>query len=65
MKTIDKRIVNKMQDNERKQYEGETLKHLPDCTEKYELVDIELLMSQIPLRSKREEIQEDIQENAE
>jgi hypothetical protein len=65
MKTIDKRIVNKMHDNERKQYEGDILKHLTDCTEKYELVDIKLLMSQIPFRNKREEIQEDIQENAE
>ena len=65
MKTIDKRIVNKMPDNKRKQYEGDMLKHLSDCTEKYERVDIELLMSQIPLRSKREKLKEDIQDNAE
>ncbi|MCK5009551.1 MAG: hypothetical protein KAS98_03640 [Deltaproteobacteria bacterium] len=65
MKIIDKRIVNQMQEDECKQYEEETLKHLPDCTEKYETVDIELLMSQIPLRSKREETEEETQENAE
>lgn len=55
MKIIDKRLANKMNEDEFKQYEEETLKHLPDCTEKYEVVDIELLMSQIPLRNKREE----------
>lgn len=55
MKIIDKRIANKMQENECKQYEEETLKHLPDCSEKYEVVDIKLLMSQIPLRNKRED----------
>jgi len=55
MKIIDKRIANKMNFDECKQYEEKTLKHLPDCAEKYEVVDIELLMSQIPLRNKREE----------
>jgi hypothetical protein len=55
MKIIDKRIANKMQEDECKQYEEETLKHLPDCAEKYEVVDIKLLMSQIPLRNKRED----------
>jgi len=65
MKTIDKRTVNKMQENERKQYEEEILKHLPDCTEKYELVDIKLLMSQIPFRSKRKVTEEETQEDAE
>ncbi len=65
MKIIDKRMANKMREDERKQYEEEILKHLPDCTEKYELVDIELLMSQIPLRSKREATQEKSQENDE
>ena len=65
MKIIDKRIVNQMREEEHKQYEEETLKHLPDCIEKYETVDIELLMSQIPLRSKREKTEEETQENAE
>jgi len=65
MKITDKRIVDKMQEDERKQYEEEILKHLPDCTEKYEPVDIKLLMSQIPLRSKREVTKEETQENAE
>lgn len=61
MKTIDKRIVHKMQEDKQKQYEDEILKHLPDCTEKYELVDIKLLMSQIPFRKKREATEEEIQ----
>ncbi len=65
MKMIDKRTVNKMQEDEHKQYEEEILKHLPDCTEKYELVDIKLLMSQIPLRSKRKVAEEETQEDAE
>ena len=65
MKVIDKRIANKMQGDERKKYEEEILKHLPDCTEKYEPVDIKLLMSQIPLRSKREKTEEETQENDE
>ena len=65
MKITDKRIVNQMQVDEHKQYEEETLKHLPDCAEKYEVVDIKLLMSQIPLRSKREKTEEETQENAE
>jgi len=65
MKITDKRIVNQMQVDEHKRYEEETLKHLPDCTEKYEIVDIELLMSQIPLRSKKGEPEEETQENAE
>jgi len=65
MKITDKRIVDKMQEDERKQYEEEILKHLPDCTEKYEHVDIKLLMSQIPLRRKREVTKEETQENAE
>ena len=63
MKITDKRIVDKMQEDERKQYEEEILKHLPDCTEKYEPVDIKLLMSQIPLRSKKEESQEEVEED--
>ena len=62
MELLDKRIVNRMQENERKQYIEETLKHLPDCSEKSEFVDIELLMSQIPLRSKKEEIQESVEQ---
>ena len=64
MKIIDKRILDKLPEDERKQHEEEILKHLPDCSEKYELVDIDLLMSQIPLRSKKEESQEDVEEDA-
>lgn len=57
MEIFDKRAVKQMQENERKRYEEETLKHLPDCGDKCEFIDIELLMSKIPLRSKNEESQ--------
>lgn len=63
MKIIDKRIVHKMQEDEHKQYKDEILKHLPDCSEKCELVDITVLMSQIPSRNQRETTEEEIQEN--
>ena len=61
MEIIDKRTVDKMQENERKRYEEEILKRLPDCSDKVEFVDIELLMSKIPLRSKKEEPQGNIE----
>ena len=51
MKILDKRIVNLMQKEEFKHYAEESLKNLPDCSDKCEYVDIELLMSQIPLRN--------------
>lgn len=65
MKTIDKRIVHQMQEDERSQYEGDILKHLPDCAEKYERVDIQLLLSQIPLRSKRKEAEDETDDHGE
>jgi len=58
MGIIDKRIVDKMQEDERKRYEEEILKHLPDCSGKGELLDTNLLMSKLPLRSKNEKPQE-------
>jgi len=64
MEIIDKRILDKLPEDERKQHEEGILKHLPDCSEKCELVDIDLLMAQIPLRSKKEESQEEVEEDA-
>ena len=58
MEIIDKRVVDKMQEDERRQYKEEILKHLPDCSGKGELLDTNLLMSKIPLRSKKEKPQE-------
>ena len=63
METFDRRIVDKMSENERKRYEEEIIKHLPDCSEKCELVDIELLMSQIPLKSNKAETEEEPHES--
>ncbi len=54
MKILDKRIVNLMQKEEFKHYAEESLKNLPDCSDKCEYVDIELLMAQIPSRNKKE-----------
>lgn len=61
MEILDKRAVDKMQEDERKRYEEETLKHLPDCSDKSEFIDTELLMSKIPLRSKNKEPQENVE----
>ena len=54
MDILDKRIINRMQEDEVQHYQEELLKQLPDLTEKYEQVDIALLLSQIPSREKRE-----------
>jgi len=54
MKMIDKRIAHLMQEEEFKHYAEESLKNLPDCSDKCEYVDMKLLMSQIPLRSKKD-----------
>jgi len=61
MEILDKRVVDQMQEDERKRYEEETLKHLSDCSDKSEFVDIELLLLKIPLRSKNEEPQGNIE----
>ena len=54
MDTHDKRIINRMQEDEVQQYQEELLKQLPDLSEKCEQVDIALLLSQIPSREKQE-----------
>ena len=54
MNILDKRIANLMQEEEFKHYAEESLKNLPDCSDKCEYVDIELSMSQIPSRNKKE-----------
>ena len=54
MNMIDKRIVNRMQENDSQHYQEELLKQLPDLSEKCEQVDVALLLSQIPSREKRE-----------
>ncbi len=54
MDILDKRIINRMQEEEVQHYQEELLKQLPDLSEKYEQVDIALLLSQIPSRGKQE-----------
>ncbi|KPJ59249.1 MAG: hypothetical protein AMJ42_02130 [Deltaproteobacteria bacterium DG_8] len=61
MEVLDKRAIDQMQEDERKRYEEEILKHLPDCSDKCEFVDSELLMSKIPLKSKDEEPQGNVE----
>jgi len=65
MKPLDKRIEHLMQEEELTQHYEASLKNLPDCGDKCEYVDIALLMSQIPLRSKKGNPKKEIQENAE
>ena len=72
MDTFDKRIINRMQEDEVQHYQEELLKQLPDLSEKCEQVDIALLLSQIPSREKQvalpdgeeESLQETSQEEA-
>ena len=54
MDILDKRIINRMQEDEVQHYQEELLKQLPDLSENCEQVDISLLLSQIPSREKRE-----------
>jgi len=61
MEMLDKRTLDKMPEDERKQYEKELLKHLPDCSDKCDLVDVEVLMTKISLRGKPEDPQENSQ----
>jgi hypothetical protein len=65
MEVIDKRIVNRMSFAERMQYEEEIYTQLPDCMDKCEHIDIELLMAQIPLRGRIEEVPPQVQEQGE
>ena len=64
MEVLDKRIVNRLQEDELIHYQEELLKHLPDCDEKAERVDCELLLSQIPSRNNPEALQEDAREDS-
>ncbi len=52
MKLIDRRTVDKMTKEERKQYEEVLLQHLPDSSGKCEHVDSKLYVSKILLRDK-------------
>jgi hypothetical protein len=65
MKIQDRRILDKLSEDERKQYEEEILTHLADCSEKREIVDVELIMSQIPLKGRKEKSQEEPQKSDE
>ena len=64
MEVLDKRIVNRLQEDELIHYQEELLKHLPDCDEKAERVDCELLLSQIPSRNNRTALPEDAREDS-
>lgn len=64
MEALDKRIVNRLQEDERIHYQEELLKYLPDCSEKAERVDCELLLSQIPSRNNPTALQEDVREES-
>lgn len=64
MEVLDKRIVNRLQEDELIHYQEELLKHLPDCSEKAERVDCELLLSQIPSRNNLAALQEEARENS-
>ena len=65
MKIKDKRILDRLSEDERKRYEEEILNHLPDCSEKREIVDIELIMSQLPLKGRKGKSQEESQKSDE
>ena len=64
MEVLDKRIVNRLQEDELIHYQEELLKHLPDCSEKSERVDCALLLSQIPSRNNPAALQEDAREDS-
>jgi hypothetical protein len=64
MEVLDKRTVNRLQEDELIHYQEELLKHLPDCSEKGERVDCELLLSQIPSRNNPAALQEDAGEDS-
>ena len=64
MEALDKRIVNRLQEDELTHYQEELLKHLPDCDEKAERVDCGILLSQIPSRNNPAALQEDTQEDS-
>ena len=59
MKVLDKRILGRMQEDERRQYEQELSKQLPDLLEVSEFVDTHLLAAQLPSRKQKEPAQEE------
>ena len=61
MDILDKRTINRMQEDEVNHYQETLLKQLPDLSEKCEQVDIALLLSQIPSRAKQEAFPEEEQ----
>ena len=61
MDILDKRTINRMQEDEVHNYQEELLKQLPDLSEKCEQVDVALLLSQIPSREKQETLPEEEQ----
>ena len=68
MKPSDKRILGRMQEDERKQYEQDLSKNLPDLVDVSEFVDTHLLMVQLPSRRQKsitpEDNREDVPEEA-
>lgn len=59
MKVLDKRLIGRMQENERIQYERELSQNLPDLLESSEFVDTHLLAAQLPSRKQKELVQEE------
>jgi hypothetical protein len=59
MKVLDKRLLGRMQEDERRQYEQELSKHLPDLLEVSEFVDTHLLTAQLPSRKQKANGQEE------
>jgi hypothetical protein len=54
MKVLDKRILGRMQEDERRHYEQELSKQLPDLLEFSEFVDTHLLAAQLPSHKQKE-----------
>lgn len=59
MKVLDKRILGRMQEDERRQYEQELSSNLPDLLELSEFVDTHLLTAQLPSRKQKADSQTD------
>jgi hypothetical protein len=59
MKVLDKRILGRMQEDERRQYEQELSSNLPDLLELSEFVDTHLLTAQLPSRKQKADSQAD------
>jgi hypothetical protein len=59
MKVLDKRLLGRMQEDERRQYEQELSGNLPDLLEFSEFVDTHLLTAQLPSRKQKADSQAD------